>query len=277
MRLDFNYVVIDDDFVDEDDIDDVQELIDKINKKLGDKGFEPKVQTYASKSEFETYLTENRESTNRIDLYLSDNNLGDHQGLTDVEHANDGIQIYLDLKKAFICDFVLYTRSSTTEIINKMTAYLTEQQNPGLFSRFTFVPREDSDWHDEILVLLDHILTKREEMNNLRGLFAEKISKIDLHLKNILNRNKGEKFYETVNAIPSRYFNDTTKKAYLNNLRQMRNALLHQNEFYDKINKEYIIKYELENNKGKAEIRESKCSIYRKQMNDVFKDVMSWE
>ncbi len=278
MRLEFNYVVIDDDFIDEDDIEDIEELIEKIDNKLMNKGFEPKSQTYSSKREFETFLKNNRESTKRIDLYLSDNNLGDHQGITDVKHANDGIQIYLDLKKLFICDFVLYTRSSTTEIINKMTDYLTEQQNPGLFSRFTFVPREKDEWHNDVLILLDHILTKREEMNNLRGLFAEKIAKIDLHLKNILSLDPDEGFKQTLNAIPNKYFNNSTiNKNYLDNLRQMRNALLHQNEVYDKIKCEYIITYDLERNKGKKEIRESECAKYRKQLNDVYKEIMSWE
>jgi|GEM_PF-1421537 len=283
MRLDFNYVVIDDDFLDDDDREDIDSLINKINQKLEQKGFEPFAQEFSSKEKFEEQIAKDRLTTKRIDLYLSDNNLGNNSEIQELEHSNDGIEIYLELKKQFICDFVLYTRSSTAEIIERMAEYLQQQQYPGLFSRFTFVPRKDNEeWHEDVLELIDHILTKREEMNNLRGLFAEKISRIDLHLKKILKRHDDEKLWQTIDSIPNKYFqNSKITKEYLHNLRVIRNALLHNDEEYDTYRKEYKITYECENNKGrktggKSTIYESAIIKHRKHLIEVYKEVLSW-
>ena len=281
MRLDFNYVVIDDDLEDVDDRADVVNLINKIDNKLRNKGFVPKCFMYSSKNEFTSDLSRNELTTNRIDLYLSDNNLGDETN----EHDNDGIEIYLELKKEFICDFALYTRSDTSEIVAKMAKYLIDKNYPGLFSRFTFIPRIESNdqWHKDVLELLDHILTKREEMNNLRGLFAEKIAKIDLHLKEILNSDPEENFKATLRRIPvSRFKNSNINKDYLDNLRQIRNALLHAEETFDPIKKEFTISYYLEDKKGKRTqsrviIYESECSKYRNQLNTVCEEILSWK
>lgn len=282
MRLDFNYVVIDDDLEDIDDREDVANLINKIDDKLRNKGFLPECYMYASKKEFTDDLSRNKLTTNRIDLYLSDNNLGDDSD--DNDNDNDGIEIYLELKKEFICDFALYTRSDTSEIVAKMAKYLIDKNYPGLFSRFTFIPRIESNdqWHKDVLELLDHILTKREEMNNLRGLFAEKIAKIDLHLKTILQRSLDEKFRVTISNIPKNYFsNKEVSWKYLDDLRQMRNALLHADEIYDPVKKEFTITYIIEDNKGKRTkskniIYESECSKYRTQLNQVCEEVLSW-
>ena len=284
MRLDFNYVVIDDDFLDDDDREDIDALIEKINRKLEEKGFEAFPQEFASKEDFEEQFEKDKLTTKRIDLYLSDNNLGNNSRIQELQHSNDGIEIYLELKKQFICDFVLYTRSSTAEIIERMAEYLRQHNYPGLFSRFTFVPRKDNDkWHNDVLELIDHILTKREEMNNLRGLFAEKISRIDLHLKKILKRHDDEKLWQTIDSIPDKYFqNSKITKAFLHNLRVIRNALLHNDEEYDTLKKEYKITCELENHKGKKSggirtIYESEIVKYRKQLIEVYKEVLSWE
>lgn len=278
MRLDFNYVIIDDDFEDDDDSIDVKNLINKIDSSLRNKGFNPNHYEYQSKSEFENAIKENSISTKRIDLYLSDNNLGDESD----DHDNEGIEIYLELKKNFICDFALYTRSNTSEIVKKMASYLVEHQYPGLFSRFTFIPRTPNDerWHDDVLVLLDHIITKREEMNNLRGLFAEKISKIDAHLRKIFksNINLEDNLKAIINKIPNdRFTNCNIEKSHLDRLRQIRNALLHQDEQYDSIKQEYRIIFELENNKGRVMIAESECSKYRSQLNAICQEILSWK
>lgn len=277
MRLDFNYVIIDDDFEDDDDSIDVRNLISKIDLSLKNKGFNPNHYEYESKSEFEKAIRENSISTKRIDLYLSDNNLGD-----DNDNDNEGIEIYLELKKNFICDFALYTRSNTSEIVKKMASYLVEHQYPGLFSRFTFIPRTPNDerWHDDVLVLLDHIITKREEMNNLRGLFAEKISKIDIHLRKVFksNVNLDDNLKAIINKIPNdRFTNCDIEKSHLDRLRQIRNALLHQDEKYDSIKQEYRIIFELENNKGRVMIAESECSKYRSQLNEICQEILSWK
>lgn len=289
MRLEFNYVIIDDDFSDDDDRSNIDSLIEKINKRLESKGFIPIHHTFVSKSAFEQARQDSQSTTEpiinkRIDLYLSDNNLGNSGGQPDNnEHAHDGIEIYINLKQNFTCDFVLYTRSNATEIINKMVTFLQYYKNPDLFSRFNFIARgNNEDWHNKVLEIIDFIITKREEMNILRGLFAEKISSIDKHLKGILG-NPNETFKQTLDKIASKgYFSRskiTNIETRLNNLRQVRNALLHNDEEFDTACKEYKIAYTYYENDGssrKEYIYESKCEEHRKDLLEVYKEVMSW-
>lgn len=286
MRLEFNYVVIDDDFSDDDDRSNIDSLIEKINKRLESKGFIPIHHTFVSKSEFEQARTNSQNTTKpivnkRIDLYLSDNNLGNSGGQSDNnEHAHDGIEIYISLKQDFICDFVLYTRSNATEIIEKMVTFLQNSQNPDLFSRFNFIARETKDdWHDNVLKVIDFIITKREEMNILRGFYAEKISTMDIHLKKILGSNPDENFKKTLDNIPKKYFQNSKIsdiKNFLNNLRQIRNALLHCNEEFDPIRREYKITYKDENSGREKYIFENEFEKHRKQLLEVYEEVMSW-
>lgn len=287
MRLEFNYIVIDDDFNDDDDCKDINSLIEKINQKLREKGFIPNYSKYVSKKAFKNEQDSKSKATtlNRIDLYLSDNNLGNSGDLPDEnEHSNDGIEIYIQLKKDFICDFILYTRSDTQEIINKMIQYLNTSRDPGLFTRFNFIARNSNEsWHEGILETIDFIITKREEMNNLRGLFAEKIAQIDLHLKQLLQRDNNEKFRVTLENIPQSRFNNsslTWKK--LDNLRQIRNALLHCNEEFNIQSNEYTLTYKEEDNSGKKTnkekiIYESQCTKYRNWLTSAYEEVMAWK
>ena len=83
MRLDFNYAIIDDDFIDEDDSLEVEELISKIDESVRDKGFNPICKRYKSKQEFEDSIAREDISPNRIDLYLSDNNPGNNTYIDD--------------------------------------------------------------------------------------------------------------------------------------------------------------------------------------------------
>ena len=101
---------------------------------------------------------------------------------------HDGIDLYLTLKGKCICDFVLYTSSKQESIIKKLTEYLKDEQDPNLFSRFTFVSRHNGgkEWHKEIINVINHILTKREEINNLRGLYAQLTAKIQHRLMELL-------------------------------------------------------------------------------------------
>lgn len=286
MRLEFNYVVIDDDFSDVDDRSNIDSLIEKINKRLESKGFIPIHHTFVSKSAFEQARQDSQSTTEpivnkRIDLYLSDNNLGNSGGQPDNnEHAHDGIEIYINLKQNFPCDFVLYTRSNATEIINKMVTFLQNSKNPDLFSRFNFIAREtNEDWHNKVLEIIDFIITKREEMNILRGLFAEKISAMDIHLKKILGSNPDENFKKTLDNIPKKYFQNSKIsdiKKFLNNLRQIRNALLHCNEEFDTIRREYKITYKDENSGKEKYILEKEFEKHRKQLLEVYEEVMSW-
>ena len=265
MRLDFNYAIIDDDFVDEDDSWEVQQLIKKINKSIENKGFKPICKPYKSKREFESSITCEDISPNRIDLYISDNNLGNNTHINDSGKKDDGIEIYLDLKDTLICDFILYTRASTSSIVKRLSDYLLEKQNPGIFSRFTFVPRSANNtvWHQEIVRVIDHILTKREEINNLRGLYAQYVSRMDLMIKDKFNRNDEETLEVSINSIDNNYFNQQFKRAYLHNIRLIRNGLLHNDEEYCKISKEFIIYYKVGKNPKGGIIKESELKKYR--------------
>ena len=65
-------------------------------------------------------------------------------------------------------------------------------------------------------------------------------------------------------------------------MRQIRNALLHAEETFDPIKKEFTISYYLEDKKGKRTqsrviIYESECSKYRNQLNTVCEEILSWK
>ncbi len=272
MRLDFNYAIIDDDFVDEDDSWEVEQLIKKINKSIKDKGFNPICKPYKSKREFEDSINREDISPNRIDLYISDNNLGNNTHINDSGKKDDGIEIYLDLKDTLICDFILYTRASTSSIVKRLSDYLLEKQNPGIFSRFTFVPRSANNaiWHQEIVRVIDHILTKREEINNLRGLYAQYVSRIDLMIKKKFGRDDKETLEDSINSINKKYFSLQFKRAYLHNIRLIRNGLLHNDEEYSKVNSEFIIYYKKNNNPKGGIIKESDLKRYRQFLYEAF-------
>lgn len=271
MRLDFNYAIIDDDFIDEDDSLEVEELISKIDESVRDKGFNPICKRYKSKQEFEDSIAREDISPNRIDLYLSDNNLGNNTYIDDDQKKNDGIEIYLDLKDTLICDFILYTRAKTSSIVQRLSDYLLKEQNPGIFSRFTFVPRSvNTAWHQEVIRVIDHVLTKREEINNLRGLYAQYVSRMDLMIKDKFGRDLKEDFADSINSINAKHFNSKFTKTYLHNIRYIRNGLLHNDEEYSKVNKEFIIYYKKNNNPKGGIIKESELKKYRQFLYEAY-------
>lgn len=261
MRLEFNVVLIDDDIDDPDTSRPVLDLIDKLNKGIERKGFIPQIKTYSS-----IYAITGID-LKRIDLFISDNNLGDNLHHLDSSQKNGGIDYYLTLSRQFICDYVLYTRSQKTEIIGKLITDLNTYQNPNLFSRFTFVSREDSDWHAPIFKVIDHILTKREEINNLRGLFAQKMSKIHIHLKKSFRLKGDINLEESINAIPPQKISSLQKRN-LHRLRCIRNGLLHNNEEFDEQRKVYYIEFDF--NGATERIVESEFSLQRKHLKEMF-------
>lgn len=276
MRLDFNYIIVDDDLnKDEWRVESIKDIIDA---KIESKGFNPIPEMYESISEFEEKTP--KEKRKRCDLYLSDNNLGNATGDENNSHKNDGIALYLKLHKEFICDFVLYTGSSQEEIVNKLKQELEDTKNPNLFSRFTFVTRssdENDKWHQPILDLIDHIISKREEMNNLRGLYAQSVSKIDKHLKETFNRTDNERLYDTIEAIDNKFFNQKFKRDMLHHIRNIRNGLLHNDEIFDERENCYIVYYEKKKGNDKSGIiKETELQKYREWVNEALEIVLKW-
>jgi hypothetical protein len=69
MRLDFNVIVVDDDWDDDDSNAGIKALIQQLEATVKSKGFSPKVFGFSSVSEA------GQANIRRADLYLSDNNL----------------------------------------------------------------------------------------------------------------------------------------------------------------------------------------------------------
>lgn len=261
MRLEFNYVIIDDEFSSPRENYGLKQLITKIDDAIQSKGFKPNVTKYSSVEDFEK---NNKAVKNRFDLYLSDNNL---DSSSDV-HSDSGIDFYLGLHNNFLCDFVLYTRSEVTEIVDKLVTHLNGSQNPNLFSRFTFVSRSNPDeWFTPILNVIDHILSKREEMNNLRGIYAQMVSRIDEHLKKQFNRGR-EDFKDTIDNLDNSYFGPNFDKKKLHHIRKIRNGLLHNDEYFCDLNKCYVVKYEKRNGQP-AYIKETNLKQYRDMLTEA--------
>jgi hypothetical protein len=267
MRLDFNLVLVDDDWDDAENNTNIKELIAKIDQNIQSKGFHLKYDAFSDPDEAI------RNANKRVDLFLSDNNLGDNQNHTDPSKGNAGIDYYLRLRtEPYLCDFVLYTKSPTDEIINKLTSDLALKRDPNLFSRFTFVSREQGRdlWHEPILSLLDSILTKREEINTLRAIYAQYTSRIDKYLKNKFNR-PDEVFNETIKNIPNHLGVD---KNSLHEVRLIRNGLMHNDEEICPDTKQWAIKYEKLDGTTDL-IRENDLQKYRDKLNQAYSLVMS--
>ncbi len=119
MRLDFRVVIVDDELDDPDNSRSILEYKKIIEDRLVLKGFIPNVETYKSADEVNGLVDSKKR---RIDLYISDNNLGENGSDQEIK---EGIDLYFHLKKNFQCDFLLYTRSNKDSIIQKLIEDLT--------------------------------------------------------------------------------------------------------------------------------------------------------
>ncbi len=155
MRLDFNVVLIDDDKDDSQRNRGVNRLKQLVENHIRQKGFKPIIRFEKSSNPI---LELNDFEKKRIDLYLSDNNLSNNSQENNINEEDGGIELYLNLKELFICDFILYSRSDKSTIIRKLTTDLNEKQNPNLFSRFSFIERNSTseDWINNILYISVH-------------------------------------------------------------------------------------------------------------------------
>lgn len=268
MRLDFNVIVVDDDWDDEDSNAGIKALVLALESTIRSKGFSPKVSGFSSVSDA------GKAKVSRADLYLSDNNLGDNATHQNLDEANGGIEYYLHLKENFICDFVLYTRSQIEEIVAKLASDLTAKKDPNLFSRFTFVSRDDgsTQWHHSIIALIDHLLTKREELNNLRGLYAQQTSRMHERLKGKFPPTASREYFkDTINRIPAL----ATRRKELHEVREIRNGLMHNDEVFCPTKNEYVVRFSGDDESTTYEILESDIQTYRDKLNAAYNFVES--
>lgn len=271
MRLDFNLVVVDDDWDDPDRSINIKRLISQIKNKVEAKGFKLDANGFVNVDD--AHIEANR----RVDLFLSDNNLGNNPNHQDNAKQNGGIDFYLQLRnmkaQAYLCDFVLYTRSTQDEIVNKISNELNDKKDPNLFSRFTFVSRNagGEGWHQPVLNLLDHILTKREEINTLRAIYAQYVSRIDLHLKNKFSIPLDKTLHDTINLIPNSLGINTS---LLHEIRKIRNGLMHNDEERCPATQQWAIKYEKLDNTIDL-ILEDELQKFRDKLNQAYSLVMS--
>lgn len=248
MRLDFNVVIVDDDFNNKVKRRSIDSLILRLEEYINKKGFTSKFFKYLSMNDFLTNKSIcGDQHLGRIDLQLSDNNL---QG-----QDQDGIDLYLKLKETKLtCDFILYTRSDIDEIVNKLSQDLNDKKDPNLFTRFTFVARasdpSDLDWHNPIFHTIDHIISKREEINHLRGLFAQVTAKIHNRLKTLIGNHRLD-FESSIDTAWERKIIDSELKKWLHTQRLRRNSIIHNDETYDSQKKTFYIECEEQHNTQK--------------------------
>ncbi|HHE3642392.1 TPA: hypothetical protein ACY38L_000192 [Pasteurella multocida] len=275
MRLEFNYIVIDDDLASSRSRRRAERLINEINKKIESKGFKPNYKSYISFEEFKS--EEGNLDSRRFDLYLSDNNLGNANGADDNKNANDGIEVYLELHNRFPCDFVLYSGATQDMIIKKLIEHLNNKKDAGLFSRFTFVSRSSDNneqWMQPILELINLIISRREEMNTLRGLYAQLTSKIHKRIEDTLGIS--QKFKKTIDSLSQRCSefnlnsNDIDK---LHHIRRVRNGLMHYDErICDKKPHTYYLVYLAEDNSEKRIYLEN-FEEYRIELKNIYQKI----
>ncbi|MBN6533573.1 hypothetical protein RMB13_14360 [Acinetobacter sp. V102_4] len=238
MRLDFNVILVDDEVDDPDNRRSIFEYKRVVEDRLKLKGFNPLIEVFSNPDSVASLpLSKKR----RIDLYISDNNLGENE-----HEIKEGIDLYLTLKKQFQCDFLLYTRSNKQSIIQKLIKDLSDEQDPNLFTKFSFVSRSNSnEWHSFTFELINRIVKIREEFNNLRGLFAAKISKIQIYLKSLHGFNEEDNIdlIDILKISHEKQYITLNQWQRLTKLRYLRNALLHNDEVYDGESDCYKLEY----------------------------------
>jgi hypothetical protein len=221
MYLDYRIHIIDDDFGDRNTGHEVEELKSKLEKTIEDKGLQPIVCVFTNIGDAKNNLS------TRIDYFLSDENLSD---------TDSGADFYHELRNTYrdaFCDFLLYTRNDKRQIVEKQIDELTSKQDPNLFSRFSFVARgDDASWINHVIEIVEHSLSRREQMNTLRAIFAHETSKIDSVLKEYFAKTEPkalrDNFAETIYRI-----SDVDLVNDLHVVRYLRNGLVHNNEVTD--------------------------------------------
>lgn len=273
MRLEFNIAVVDDDFENEGSprSRSVNRMIDTLKRHIESKGFIPQIfKSTSMQNCLKDINLENKKHNRRIDLYISDNNLGESD--VDKEKGNDGIDLYYFLRNTdkLSCDFILYTRSDHQEIVNRLSKELVDKKDPNLFTRFTFVSRpdepSDNNWYEPIKKVLDHVITQREELNNLRGLYAQVMSQIHIKLEEYLNEEM--KLKCAIDAAFDRNIlckiKDPTLQKHLHYNRQLRNGLLHYDEEINHLG-EYRIQYNEDDYYENGKKRTGKLCIVKEE------------
>lgn len=259
MRLDFNILLIDDEINDDDENEELLELKAIINQHILDKGFNPNFFIA------EDIAQANKTPKNRVDLFISDNNLKGNQ---------NGINYYLDISQDFICDFILYTRSEIKSITNEIIAHLQNpKNNPNIFSRFSFTERKkDGVWIDDIKKLIDHVLSRREEINNFRGLYAQLTSQIQMMFQSKFGISYNLKLSPTLDKVTERGYIDEELSQKLHKIRMIRNSLMHNDEEFCKTNHQYKIKYTLVKNKKNKQLITSEDYEKEIKPSDIIKE-----
>lgn len=274
MRSTFNIVIVDDLFSDEDDRYVIDAYMKHLKTIIENKGFLAKFFEFESPEAVLSSIEQ--QERKRIDLYISDNNLGDNH--------SEGIDFYLNLKKDFICDFILYTQSGVSGIIEKLKTDLENEQDPNLFSRFTFISRQtDNLWKMHSQEIISHIISKREEFNNLRGLFAQVTSKIHTHLASkIFGPAEEKRFSSTIEVAFRRGIIDSYKREQLHEIRLIRNALMHQDETKCPVSKKYFIEYKkpsftrrgVEEGNPQKLYEDSNFSLLRQKLKNIERSIL---
>lgn len=259
MRLDFNILLIDDEINDDDENEELLELKAIINQHILDKGFNPNIFIA------EDIAQANKTPKNRVDLFISDNNLKGNQ---------NGINYYLDISQNFICDFILYTRSEIKSITGEIIAHLQNpKNNPNIFSRFSFTERKkDGVWIDDIKKLIDHVLSRREEINNFRGLYAQLTSQIQMMFQSKFGISYNLKLSQTLDKVTERGVIDEELSQKLHKIRMIRNSLMHNDEEFCKTHYQYKIKYTLVKNKINKQLITSEDYEREIKSSDIIKE-----
>lgn len=267
MRLDFNIVLIDDDKDDSSRNRGVKKLKESIENHIRKKGFKPIIRFEKSSQPILLLKVSDKK---RIDLYLSDNNLSNNSQEKNPNEEDGGIDLYLDLKDLFICDFILYSRSDKSTIIRKLVNDLNQKQNPNLFTRFSFVERNSTNetWINDILGIIDHIITRREELNNLRGIFAQVMSRVHHYLRNRYSYPSDLDLDGVLKRV------DRERKIVKNDydelmeLKNIRNGLLHNDEKICQSTQRRYIEYKSFYRSISGELVEKIGQIYEDQNYD---------
>ena len=155
----------------EDQFESVQFAIDGIEDRLKDYGFIFEVNKKTSLSEDELgKLSDKLSQYNTYDMIIFDYDLG--------EQTKKGNEIARELRKSIFTDMIFYSGKAPLEL----RKILFDSQVEGVFT----VSRPD--FVDEAWPIIEDQIKRICDINNMRGVILDEMSKIDLRMRELYNK-----------------------------------------------------------------------------------------
>lgn len=176
MRKEYFILWLDDEF--DNDNPTLDNIVDDIEKYIGNLHFEAKIEKISNVEEAVKYCLDTPKK--KIDLFISDYN---------IDERVNGLDFLHRVRKVYQQDLILYSTNDKETIKEKMIEYLSQDNDINFFSRFSFESLTDPEkLKQRIHKIIDINMHKWNELNGLRGLVLSEISLLETKIKNKISK-----------------------------------------------------------------------------------------